>query len=210
MDSKQDHSTQSPHTSITAVVAIAASAGGLEALSQILSHLPADFPAPIVVVQHLAPQRPSLLAEILGRRTSLLVKQATAGARLEPGVVFIAPPNQHLLVKPDATLALSDSAQVHFSRPSADPLFESVATHFRARAIAVVLTGTGSDGTQGVRAIKQRGGVAIAQDPDTAAHFDMPKAAIATQEIDWVLPLDQIAAMLTRVVMTRTDESNRA
>src|SRR5205085_1883898 len=146
------------------VVAMAASAGGLTALSRILSTLPANFPAAIVVVQHLARGHRSWMAEILGRRTHLQVKEAQEGDSLRPGTVFIAPPNRHLLVNPDATLSLSQAELVHFVRPSADLLFESVAARFRERAVAVVLTGMGFDGTTGVLAIKKMGGIVIAQD----------------------------------------------
>src|SRR5262249_22783628 len=134
------------------MVALAASAGGLAALSQVLSALPADFPAAIVVVQHLDRQHRSHLASILSRCTSLTVKDAKEGERVRPGVVYIAPPDQHLLARADRTLSLSHAELVHFVRPSADLLFESVAASYKERAIAVVLTGMGSDGAMGVRA----------------------------------------------------------
>jgi two-component system chemotaxis response regulator CheB len=140
------------------VVALAASAGGLRAIEQVLAALPADFPAAIVVVQHLDPRHRSLMASILSRHTALTVQEAREGDRLRPGMVFIAPPNRHLLVNPDGSLSLSQSELVHFVRPSADLLFESVAASFKERAIAVVLTGTGSDGAMGVQAIKKMGG----------------------------------------------------
>lgn len=135
------------------VVALAASAGGLTALSLVLSNLPADFPAAVVLVQHLDPRHRSLMAEILGRRTLLQVKQAKEADCLQPSTVYIAPPDRHLLVNPDGSLSLSQSELVHFVRPSADLLFESVAASYRERAITVVLTGTGSDGNMGVQAI---------------------------------------------------------
>src|SRR5919199_3718839 len=183
------------------VVALAASAGGLAALSQVLSALPRDFPAAITVVQHLDPRHRSLMAEILNRRTAVPVREAEEGARLQPGTVYIAPPNKHLLVNPDGTLSLSSSELVHFLRPSADLLFESVAASYKERAIAVVLTGTGSDGTMGVRAIKKMGGTVIAQDEATSEFFGMPGAAIHSGSVDFVLPLDEIAAALVILVM---------
>ena len=125
------------------LVAIAASAGGLNALSEVLSALPANFPATIVIVQHLDPRHRSLMADILSRRTPLKVKQAQEGDCLELGMVYIAPPNRHLLVNPDKTLSLTQSELVHFVRPSADLLFDSVAGSHKEQAIAVVLTGTG-------------------------------------------------------------------
>jgi hypothetical protein len=129
------------------------------------------------------------MADILSRRTALEVKEAEQGDQLRPGTVHIAPPNRHLLVNPDGTLSLTQSELVHFVRPSADLLFESVAASYKHRAIAVVLTGTGSDGTMGVQAIKKMGGTVIAQDEATSEFFGMPNAAIQTGNVDFVLPL---------------------
>jgi two-component system chemotaxis response regulator CheB len=117
--------------------------------------------------------------------------------------VFLAPPDRHLLVNANATLSLSRTELVHFVRPSADLLFESLAASFKARALAVVLTGTGSDGALGLRAIKKMGGRVIAQDEHTSEFFGMPDAAIRTGVVDMILPLDQIApAMLSWVGRT--------
>ncbi|MGH2522595.1 MAG: CheR family methyltransferase, partial [Anaerolineales bacterium] len=140
------------------IVALAASAGGLRALSEVLAVLPASFPAAMAVVQHLDPRHRSLMADILSRRTPLTVKEAEAGEVIRPGGVYVAPPNQHLLVNSDRTVSLAQTELVHFVRPSADLLFESVAASFKDQTIAVVLTGTGSDGIMGVQAIKKMGG----------------------------------------------------
>jgi two-component system chemotaxis response regulator CheB len=183
------------------VVACAASAGGLNALGQLVSGLPPDFPAAIVVVQHLDPRHRSLMAEILSKRTKLRVQQAQEGQSLGPGTVFIAPPNRHLLVNPDGTLGLSESELVHFLRPSADLLFESAAASFRERAIGVVLSGTGRDASMGVTAIKKMGGTVIAQDPGSAEFPGMPEAAIETGNVDFTLRLDEIADALVTLVM---------
>jgi two-component system chemotaxis response regulator CheB len=183
------------------VVAVAASAGGIGAIGQLLEGLPPDFPAAIVVVQHLDPRHRSLMADILRRRTRLAVKQADAGYQLAPGTVFIAPPDRHLLVNADGTVSLTQSELVHFVRPSADLLFESVAASYKDRAIAVVLTGTGSDGSMGVGAIKKMGGTVIAQDPESAEFSGMPVAAINSSNVDFVLPLPQIAAALVALVV---------
>jgi two-component system, chemotaxis family, protein-glutamate methylesterase/glutaminase len=185
------------------VVALAASAGGLRALSQILGVLPAAFPAAVVVVQHLDRRHRSLMAHILGRRTLLQVKEAEEGDQLCAGMVYIAPPDRHLLVNRDGTISLSLSELVHFVRPSADLLFESVAASYGERAIAVVLTGSGSDGATGVRAIKMTGGTVLVQDEGSADFFGMPGAAIATGSADFVLPLDEIAGALVDLVMER-------
>ncbi|CAA9382021.1 Chemotaxis response regulator protein-glutamate methylesterase CheB [uncultured Leptolyngbya sp.] len=178
------------------IVAVATSLGGLRALSQILSALPANFPVAIVVVQHLHPHHRSWLAQILSRHTALSVKQAEEGDRLCLGTVYIAPPNKHLLVNGYGILTLSDTARVHFCRPAANNLFESVATSFKERAIAVVLTGLDGDGATGVQAIKQMGGTVIAQDEATSKAPSMPKAAFDTGCVDLVLPLNEIASTL--------------
>jgi two-component system chemotaxis response regulator CheB len=183
------------------VIAIAASAGGLKALSQVLSQLPGDLPVPVVVVQHLDPRHRSLMAEILSRRTLLQVVQAQAGDRLKPGIVYIAPPDHHLLVNGDGTLGLSQSELVHFVRPSADLLFESVAAAYKEQAIAVVLTGSGSDASMGVEAIKKMHGTVLVQDPENAEFAGMPEAALETKSVDFVLELDEIAHALVTLVM---------
>ncbi|HCQ22004.1 MAG: chemotaxis protein [Aphanizomenon flos-aquae LD13] len=184
------------------IVALAASAGGLTALIEVLSNLPINFRVPIVVVQHLDPRHPSLMAEILGRRTPLKVIQAKQGDQLIPGVVYIAPPNNHLLVNSDGTASLSQSEMVHFLRPSADLLFESVAASYKERTIAVVLTGTGSDGAMGVEAIKKMGGTVIVQDDKSAEFAGMPSSAIKTGDVDFVLPLAEISSALVTLVMS--------
>lgn len=183
-----------------AVVAIASSAGGIGALMRLLGPLPATLPVPVLIVQHLDPRHKTVLAELLARRTKLRVRLATAGEKVEPGTVYIAPPNYHLLVEPHGVLTLSSSELVHFVRPSADLLFESVAGAYGPRAIACVLTGTGSDGAMGVTAVKSRGGTVIAQDPDDAEFKGMPMAAVATGAVDLVLPLDEIADVIRGLV----------
>jgi len=182
------------------IVALAASAGGLAALGAVLSGLPDDFPAALVIVQHLDPRHRSLMADILSRRTKLKVKQAAEGDRLSPGIAYIAPPDRHLLVNPDGSLSLSQSELVHFVRPSADLLFESVAASYKGHAIAVVLTGNGSDGAMGVQAIKKMGGTVIVQDEKSSQFSGMPSAAIRTGQSDFILPLGEIAAALTTLV----------
>jgi two-component system, chemotaxis family, protein-glutamate methylesterase/glutaminase len=189
-----------------AVVAIGSSAGGIHALSSVLSGLPADFPAAIVVVQHLDPRHRSLIAEIIDRRTLLHVEYATEGARLAGGTVLFAPPNRHLLVNADGSVSLTVTELVHFVRPSADLLFESVAASFRERAIAVVLTGTGTDGAFGVKAIKEMRGTVIVQDDRTAEFTGMPTAAIRTGSADFVLPLEEIAPALLSLVVRGAPE----
>src|SRR5213080_1611618 len=190
------------------LIALAAAAGGLRALSEVLAGLPREFPAAIVVVQHLDRRHRSLMADILSRRTPLHVKEAEEGDHLSPGMVYIAPPNRHLLVNPDGTLSLSQSELVHFVRPSADLLFESVAASFKDRVIGVVLSGTGADGSMGLRAIKKMGGTVIAQDERTSEFFGMPGAAIETGTVDFVLPIEEIPPALVSLVMGRESITN--
>lgn len=182
------------------IVLVAASAGGLAAISAVLAALPGGFPVPIVIVQHLDPRHTSLMAAILGRRTALRVEDAVAGVLTEPATVYIAPPDDHLLVDPGGRLSLSHSDPVHFVRPSADLLFESGASAYPGRSIGVVLTGTGSDANMGVRAIRETGGTVIAEDPVSAEFSGMPEAAIATGCVDLVLPLEEIGPSLVELV----------
>src|SRR5258705_1875313 len=184
-------------------VLVAASAGGLNALTSMLSGLPADFPASVPIVQHIEPHHRSMLAEILGRSCELPVVQAEDGQPFQGGVVHVAPPDHHLLVNADGSLSLTRTELVHFVRPSADLLFESGAASFGRRATGVVLTGTGSDGALGVEAIKRVGGTVIAQDEATSDFFGMPGAAIETGAVDFVLPLDQIAEALVSLLAER-------
>ena len=185
-------------------VAIGASLGGLEALRTILAVLPADFPAAILVVQHRPDDYHGMLAEILGRHTPLRVNEAKEGETLRNGTVFLAPPGHHLLVNAGGVVALSMAPKVHHVRPSADPLFESVALVFGPRAIAVVLTGGGADGSSGVQFIRKGGGVVIAQDPLSCAAPSMPQSAIATGCVDHVVRLEQIGPALVALVNERS------
>ncbi|WP_207956146.1 chemotaxis protein CheB [Rubrobacter marinus] len=183
------------------VVALTASLGGLAALTRVLSALPADFPVPVVVVRHLSPKSPGMSAELLGRRTPLEVRTAEQGDVLRPGAVHLAPPNGHLIVAPGGALSLSTAPSVNYARPSADVLFRSVARTYGSRALAAVLTGSGADGAEGAREIKEAGGTVIAQDRATSEAFGMPGAAISTGCTDFVLPLDVVPAALVSLTM---------
>lgn len=178
------------------VVGIAASAGGLTALSEVLAALPAEFPGALLVVQHLDPHHKSWLAEILRRRCRLEIREARAGDRLAPGTVYLATPDRHLLVDAGGVLATSGSDRVRYVRPSADVLFAALAASFGRRAVAVVLTGTGRDGADGVLAVKGAGGTVIVQEAGSSEFSGMPSAAIASGAADRVLPLAAIAPAL--------------
>jgi two-component system chemotaxis response regulator CheB len=176
-------------------VAIGASAGGLGALSEVLRQFRGDLPASVLVVQHLDRRHKSLMAELLSRKTAIPVKQAQHGERMLPGTVYIAPPDEHLLAGP-GKLQLAHSQLVNFSRPSIDLLFESVAGTYGSHCIGVVLSGSGKDGSAGIRAIKQAGGVTLAQDPAGAEFSSMPHAAVATGCVDLILPLQELGPRL--------------
>lgn len=178
------------------IVTVAASAGGLRALERVLRDLPAAFPAAIMVVQHLDRNHPSILAQLLGRHTQMLVREARDGEPVRPGVIYVAPPDRHLVAGLDGRVVLSRDDLVHYLRPSADRLFESAAVAFGPRTIAVVLTGTGLDGSTGVSAVKRGGGTVIAQDEASSEYFAMPDAAIRTGDVDFVLPLNEIGPKL--------------
>ena len=178
---------------------VAASAGGIDALRALLAALPRDFPAPIIVLIHLVASHPSVLQNILARATPLPVEWATAGAHLEDGHVYVAPPALHSIFGAQGELELDSGPPVHFVRPAADRLLASCANVYGARTVAVVLTGTGIDGAAGAEAVKAAGGTVIAQDEATSEHFGMPAAAIATGAVDTVLPLNEIAGELVRL-----------
>jgi two-component system chemotaxis response regulator CheB len=184
------------------VIAMAASVGGLKALSVILGGLPPNFPAAIAIVMHVAPDHKSLLAEILNGRSYLPVTEAHNGDMLCSARVFVAPPNHHLLVAKDGHLKLSSAhaKKIHFARPSAEPLFATVARVYQKNAIAVVLTGGDGDGSFGVQIIKDKGGTVIAQGRPTSENFSMPETSIETGDVDFILPLDEIAAKLIELV----------
>ncbi len=168
---------------------VGASAGGPPALVRFLSALPAGFPACVAIVQHIRPDFTSRLPEVLGRACALPVMDARSSALLEAGTVFVAPPDRHLSVSPQGRIVLRSTPPVNYVRPSVDVLFESAAS-WRGGVVAVVLTGTGRDGAEGIRAIHRAGGLTIAQRP--AACSGMPEAAIATGCVRMVLPLEDI------------------
>ena len=194
------------------LVVIAASAGGIQALQEILSSLPAGFPVPIAVVQHRSRYLPNLLPQILGRKTPLAVKLVEEAEALRHGTVYVAPPHLHLTVGPDRALVLTDGRRIRHVLSSANPLFTSAAEVLGGRVVAVVLSGSGSDASDGVQAIKAAGGVVIAQDQATSKHFGMPGSAIATGCVDLVLPLEEIGPALIHLVAPgcrRDDELSR-
>jgi two-component system chemotaxis response regulator CheB len=166
----------------------------------VLEALPLDFSAALVVVLHLQAARPSMLASILGRATGLPVKQAEAGDLLNSGHVYVAPPDAHLFVAADGSLQLDRQPPIHFLRPSADVLLESLADVYGAECMAIVFSGTGTDGAAGAVALKASGGVVLAQDDESADNYGMPSAAIERGAVDQVLALDRIPAAVVEFV----------
>lgn len=188
------------------LVVIGCSRGGLAALTEVLGALPASFPAAVLVVQHLAPGFESRLAEILDKRTLMQVKPARRGVKVEAGVVYVAPADQHLTLNRFGRIQLDRTAKVNFSRPAVDPLFRSAATHFGARATAVLLSGFGRDGAAGASAIYESGGVVIVESEASARDFGMPSAAIATGAVQRVMSAHEISSYLQQMI--RGNERN--
>ena len=203
MSGDQSSPVQCPIEPAYPVIALAASVGGLNALTRILSALPAGFPAALLVVQHRTARVPNFLVKLLADCTSLAVKSAEEGDGLRTGMVFVAVPDWHLLVTPERSLSLVLTEKVKHLRPSADPLLLSMAANLKGRAMAVVLTGNGGDGSGGVGAIRRNGGFVIAQEAATAEVPSMPNSAIATGCVDRVVPLEMIAATLKSLVHER-------
>lgn len=194
------HSTNA--TNLEQVVAMGTSAGGMKALQTLLAALPKTFPWPILLVQHLHPEHQTYLPAILSRSCALTVKLAEADDRLERGTVYVAPPDHHMSLTPDYKLALNKEPAVHFSRPAIDILFKSVAQVCGKQAIAIILTGSNTDGADGIRAIKAQGGMTLAQLPAEAQSPRMPRAAIQTGCVDRVLQLEAIAEQLFQLTQT--------
>ncbi|KAF0164162.1 MAG: two-component system chemotaxis family response regulator CheB [Rhodocyclaceae bacterium] len=198
MDSVDSASAAGAHA--FRAVAIGVSTGGVHALQKLLGELPATFPLPILIVQHISADADSGLAKLLNDRCALRVKEADEQDEILPGTVYLAPPNYHLLVECDGFLALSADPYVSFARPSVDVLFESAAAVFGPGLIGIVLTGANFDGSRGLKTIKQRGGVAIVQDPADAEARQMPQAAMAATRVDYVVALAGMAALLQQLV----------
>jgi two-component system chemotaxis response regulator CheB len=180
-------------------IVIGASAGGVEALAILFEALPAAFAPSIMVVLHLPADRPSQLVSLYQPRSRLPVREAMDKEHIEPGTIYFAPPDYHLLIEREKTLALSQEPPVAFSRPSIDVLFESAALAYGSSVLAIVLTGANSDGAEGLAAIRAAGGNAWVQRPDDAMADAMPSAAIARAGADFVLPVRDMAERLVNL-----------
>lgn len=179
------------------LIAIGASAGGLPALLKIVSTMEANGP-PILVVQHLDPRHKSQIPQLLGRRTSIHVKEAQDGEPVVKGTIYVGPADEHLLVS-DGAIHLAHSRLIRFSRPSIDVMFASVAATYGSRAMGVILSGSNRDGADGIAAIKSAGGITVAQSPETAEYRVMPQAAIDTGCVDHIVSLDKMGKVLSQL-----------
>jgi two-component system chemotaxis response regulator CheB len=175
---------------------IGASAGALDALSAILPGLPAAYPLPVMVVVHIPPDKESVLAGVVGAKALMRAKEAEDKEQIEPGVIYFAPPDYHLLVESGGYLSLSGDEPVLFSRPSVDVLFESAADAYGAGLIGIVLSGANNDGARGLKAVMDAGGTALVQRPDQAYAPAMPEAALAASPGAAAMSLDEIHAFL--------------
>jgi len=183
------------------IVVIGASAGGVRALRAIFARFPPNLPAAILVTLHITPDAPSVLPDLLGRASPLPAGHAVDGELVEKGRIYVAPPDHHLLVRGGA-IALSRGPRESGTRPAADPMFRSAAREYGPRVIGVVLSGGLDDGTAGLRAIKARGGVTVAQAPESALVADMPRNAIAEGVADYIVDLDELPARLLELIKT--------
>lgn len=193
----------SPSPSSGRVVAVGASAGGPKTLDYLLGRLPAGLPAPVLVVQHMPAGFTRSFAERLHEHSPLVVKEAEEGDVVLPGQAYVAPGDHHMLVEKQSgrkIIRLDQSPRVMGVRPSADVTLCSVAEAYGAGSIGVILTGMGSDGTEGFKAIKERGGITIAQDKATSVIYGMPRAAVKSGCVDKVLPLDEIPEEIVRLL----------
>jgi len=180
-------------------IVIGVSAGGMNALGQILPKLPADFPLPIMIVQHISPQSDTYMIRHFDSISKVIVKEADEKEEIKPGTVYFAPPNYHLLVESDFTFSLSVEERVNFSRPSIDVLFETAAEVYGDTLIGIILTGANNDGSRGLKRIKDFGGFTIVQTPANSEVSAMPEAAIKITKVDKILDLDKIAGVLVRL-----------
>jgi len=186
-----------PHLHYAAdMIVVGTSQGGFDALKIILAPLPADFKIPILVVRHQAPDSDDYIIKSLARITQLKIGYALNGQIPESGGVYLAPPDRHLLLGIDKRMRLSRDKPVHFSRPAIDPLFQTAAAVFGSHLAAVVLTGANSDGAEGAKEVKAKGGLVIVQDPDSAEARVMPEAALISVTADHIIWLNQIGPFL--------------
>jgi two-component system chemotaxis response regulator CheB len=180
-------------------VVIGLSSGGMNAMKIIFSLLPKDFSTPIIIVQHISPRSDNQWIELLNDKINFTIKEADEKEKIKNGTIYIAPANYHLLIEKNKTFSLTIDERVNFARPSIDVLFESAAEAYKNKLIGVVLTGSNHDGAKGIKRIKEYGGLAIVQDPETAESAYMPTSAIAAVKPDYILSLEEITDLLIKI-----------
>lgn len=181
------------------VAVIGVSSGGMAALNITLPLLSEDFTLPVIVVQHQHPHSDDFLVHYLDEQCRIPVQHAQEKEVIVPGVIYLAPPNYHLLVELDRTFSFSITARVNYARPSIDVLFETAAEAFGANTIGIILTGANSDGSYGLKKIKKCGGLTIVQDPATAEAPEMPGSALKVTAVDYILTLEEIGRLLNNL-----------
>ena len=177
-------------------IVIGISSGGMNLLKILFSSLPSYFKTPIIIVQHIGANSNSQWIKLLNEKSNLNLKEADEKEKIENGTVYFAPPNYHLLIEKDRTFSLTIDERVNFARPSIDVLFESAAEAYKNTLIGIVLTGSNNDGNQGIKRIKECGGLIIIQDPTTAESPYMPSSALTVVESDHILSIENIIALL--------------
>jgi two-component system chemotaxis response regulator CheB len=177
-------------------VVMGASAGGVDALCEILPSVPAQLRAAMLIVLHLPRDRPSLLEEIFGNRCRRPVREPMDKEPIEPGTVYVAPPDYHMLVDEGPQISLSEDELVNYSRPSVDVLFQSAADFYGDRLLGIILTGANEDGAEGLAAVHAAGGITVVQQPESAQAPYMLVSALKRTQPDFVLSLAEIASLL--------------
>lgn len=180
-------------------IVIGVSSGGMTALKLIFSNLPVDFKTPVIIVQHINARSDNQWIKLLNDKSNLCIKEANEKEKIEKGNVYIAPSNYHLLIEKNKTFSLTIDERVSFARPSIDVLFESAAQAYKNKLIGIVLTGSNSDGTNGLKRIQECGGLTIVQDPKTAESSYMPASAIAAIKPDYILSLKDLTELLIKI-----------
>lgn len=180
-------------------IVIGVSSGGLNAMRTIFSLLPKEFITPIIIVQHISARSNNEWIKLVSDKNKLDIKEADEKEKIDNGKIYVAPPNYHLLIERSKTFSFTIDERVNFARPSIDVLFESAAEVYKNKLIGIVLTGSSADGTNGMKRIKQRGGLTIVQDPATAESSYMPASVVAAMQVDHILPLEGIVSLLIKM-----------
>ena len=180
-------------------IVIGVSSGGMNAMKIMFSLLPKNFSTPIIIVQHIGARSDGHFIKLLNKQSNVSIKEADEKEKIENGTVYIAPPNYHLMIERDKSFSLTIEERVNYARPAIDVLFESAADAYKDKLIGVILTGSSSDGSLGLKKIKEYGGLTIAQDPKTAESGYMPASAIAVVRMDFILSLEEIIKLLIKI-----------